>query len=169
MTRWAVVVITDGNLVDEATRLLAEVTRLGSGAPDLFCFTRDLDAAQRALLARVPRLTVLDVAGVEAPIGPPAVYDATGRAPLFYARFECWSDRFDAYDTVVYLDVDTAVIADLHPLSELDFYATFEVDGRSPFIDEHDPALVSHSRSSIRSPSLWPAPFRARRDSKLVA
>ena len=143
MTRWAVVVATDGNLLDEATRMLDEVARTATGAPDLFCFARDLDDTQQGRLARVPRLTVLPIGSGEVPVGPMPTYASEGEPSVFYARFECWSDRFAAYDTIVYLDVDTVVLGDLSPLTAYDFYASAEIDGSSPFVDEDDPALAT--------------------------
>jgi lipopolysaccharide biosynthesis glycosyltransferase len=135
-----VVVVTDANLVRQARDVLQDITKHCTGQPDLFCFIRDLDADGQRALEQVPRLTIapIPVGTVSGPLQPhidPAL------AELFYTRFVCWDDRFDRYDSVIYLDVDTIVLADLDPLVGDDFLAAPDADPASSFVDPSDPEL----------------------------
>jgi lipopolysaccharide biosynthesis glycosyltransferase len=140
-----VVVVTDANLARQAHDVLDDITKHCTGRPDLFCFARDLDAEARGALEHVPRLTIAPIP-VGMPEGPLQPHIDPALAELFYTRFVCWDDRFDRYDSVIYLDVDTVVLADLDPLVGDEFLAAPDADPSSSFVDPDDPRLGARLR-----------------------
>jgi lipopolysaccharide biosynthesis glycosyltransferase len=140
----AVVVVTDATLFDQAHRVVRELDEHCAARPDVYCFHRGLGAEQLDALARVPRVHPVALDDVAVRSGPLEHHEDLARAPLFYARFECFGTRFDAYATVTYLDVDVLVRANLAAaVAGADFAAVPEAGGRSPFDDPDDPALVA--------------------------
>jgi hypothetical protein len=105
------------------------------------------EAQRRQFDRRFPFIEWVDMHDLGFPVGP-----AMGRNPFFdrpvmYARWAALTPRFDAYDTVLYLDVDTLVLGSLDELFEaesvLTFYETLPGTGAGIFDDPDEPALRS--------------------------
>jgi lipopolysaccharide biosynthesis glycosyltransferase len=137
----AVVVVTDATLFEQAHRVVREVQRHCRDRPDVYCFHRGLTPEQVAALASVPRVRAIPIDELDVREGPLEPHEDPALAPLFYARFECWGERFAGYATVCYLDVDVIVRGDLGPLVRADFAIVAEAGGRSPFLDPDDARL----------------------------
>jgi lipopolysaccharide biosynthesis glycosyltransferase len=143
VTSYAVVVVTDANLYDETRLVLQDLVRHCTGEPDLYCFHSGLLSHQLARLAAVPRVTLLPVSDVKARVGPVGVYTNPALGAVFYARFECWSDLFIAYDSVIYLDADTIVLGDLAPMTRADFLVAPQKNSNPMFLDDRDDRLAA--------------------------
>ncbi len=73
-----------------------------------------------------PFIRWLDASTLRFPKGPPMRHDASMDRPIMYARWAAFSSAFDAYDTILYLDVDTLVLAPLDDLLAADGPLAFE-------------------------------------------
>lgn len=74
-----------------------------------------------------PLLEWLDAADLRFPKGPPPVgHIPSMDRPVMYARWAALTSRFDAYDTVLYLDVDMLVLGPLDELFTADRLLAFE-------------------------------------------
>jgi len=73
-----------------------------------------------------PFLRWVDAATLRFPIGPPMRHDVSMDRPIMYARWAAFTPAFDIYDTVVYLDVDTLVLAPLDRLLATERALAFE-------------------------------------------
>jgi len=78
-----------------------------------------------AKLRTIPRLTLLDPARFQ-----PGSGEGAAGWSISYRRFLLWTDRFEEYDRILYLDADTLVLKPLDALFERDGF--FAVTNRFP-------------------------------------
>ncbi|HEX2852311.1 MAG TPA: glycosyltransferase, partial [Opitutaceae bacterium] len=101
------------------------------------------------LETRHPRLRCLDLTTHAFLKGPAMLNRANYDVDPFYARFLIWTELFDGYDNVLYLDIDAFVTGSLEPLFASQEFLCFEESyvGPNPvFFDDTDPVLVRQLR-----------------------
>lgn len=87
----------------------------------LLCYAGQ-DPDTRKALGRIKRLRLLDPE--QLPIPEMTGYAGRLISPMVFVRYALWSDAFDEFDKVMYLDADTLVMRSLDPAFERDeFFA----------------------------------------------
>jgi hypothetical protein len=139
----AVVVVADTTLFEEARHAVCELQRHCRSGIEVFWFHHALTSSQLAAVRALPGVQLIDLDSVAVRDGPLERHEDPGKAPLYYARFECFGERFAAYDAVMYLDVDVIVRGDVSQVLRSDFAVAPDIDGRTPFEDPEDERLLA--------------------------
>jgi hypothetical protein len=126
----------------------------------LACITGWPDAQRRQFDRRFPFIEWIEMHDLGFPVGPAMGRNPHFDRPVMYARWAALTPRFDAYDTVLYLDVDTLVLGPLDELFRTDsvvaFRETLSGAGARIFEDPEEPCL----RALLEEDGLagWTAP-----------
>lgn len=134
--------------VPYAEMLLKTLRRTNPDHPEVHFYHTDLDAHARRKLERAGRVKTVACAFDDFKAGPAmASHDQALADPrISYARFLIWTQRFDAYETVLHLDTDLLILGSIQELFEtrdfLIFPETYEGED-AVFYDPRDPELVS--------------------------
>ncbi|MCZ6673232.1 MAG: hypothetical protein O7C75_09870 [Verrucomicrobia bacterium] len=84
--------------------------------PELIVLWQKLTPEQLAHLNNIPRVQSWDVDAIEFEAGPPMVGRESDDPKIYYMRFLIFSNLFNDYDNILYLDTDITI---LRPLDEL--------------------------------------------------
>jgi lipopolysaccharide biosynthesis glycosyltransferase len=117
--RNAILVIFDDAFFRYARACLNSIVENYPHYPEILVLYQGRGRDVLSYLERIPRLAILDPSQLDFDTSAFPLHTASN--PLVYGRYLLWTDRFDAWDRVLYLDSDTLV---LRPLDEL-----FSMDG----------------------------------------
>lgn len=116
----AIAVTVGANYFDVLCLFLDTLEQNYPAHPNVVVCYRNFSLGQtRFLKQRYARLRLLDIDGYPLPTGPGMLHhDRLYDLDVFYARLLLWTDVFDDYQVVLYLDVDLLVLAPLDGLFE---------------------------------------------------
>jgi lipopolysaccharide biosynthesis glycosyltransferase len=146
----AIVVTLRANYFPVLVTFLNSMERSYPTHPEIVVCQKGFSSEQiRFLETRYSPLRCVDLTTHSFLKGPAMLNRANYDVDPFYARFLIWTDLFDGYDNVLYLDVDAFVTGSLEPLFSSREFLCFEESYRGPqpvFFDANDPVLLQYLR-----------------------
>jgi lipopolysaccharide biosynthesis glycosyltransferase len=113
--------------------------------PDFYIFHQGIEADKLKPYEKDPKVRLIDFSSDQFEFGPSMRHSDKFDARLFYRRFVIWTDFFEAYNNVLYLDIDSLVVGSLNELFENIEFTIFEeayTENDQIFYDHKDPELL---------------------------
>jgi hypothetical protein len=116
MSKKAIVVTISPSYLPITALFLDSLRLTGHDLEVVVCHTHLTETHEAALRRHYLNVRLLDINGLDYPIGPPSLGDRALNASIMYARLLIWSRVFDDYDQLLYMDCDQIVVDALDPL-----------------------------------------------------
>lgn len=146
----AIVVTLRANYLPVLAVFLNSMERSYPAHPEIVVCQKGFSPAEiRFLETRYARVRCIDLTTHTFLKGPAMLGRINYDVDPFYARFLIWTELFDGYDNVLYLDIDAFVTGSLEPLFSSREFLCFEESYLGPnpvFFNETDPVLLQRLR-----------------------
>lgn len=121
----AILVTFNGNYFKYFSLFYKSLRRNYPDYPALIVLCQALNPEQLAFLNKIPRIHIVDIDTLEVPPGPGLKGRETDTR-IYYARFFIFTEQFDQFDSILYLDIDVVVLKPLTHLFEQTEFLIFQ-------------------------------------------